>query len=76
MTFHIETSTLLTMKRVYLLKRLDYKNGGSLSPHTPYPAFFDDETQVWRVQPTALSCYFAVLPKYVEKVVDTEPVLV
>jgi len=52
------------MKRVYLLKRLEYRNGQSLNPHVPLPATFDPDRKVWLVNG------LPVLPKFVERTED------
>jgi hypothetical protein len=57
------------MTRIYLVKRLEFKGGVSLNPHTPYPAVFDEDRNLWVVSG------HPVLPKFVEKVVDNDAVL-
>lgn len=54
------------MKRVYLLKRLDYRNGQSLNPHVPLPATFSPDRNLWLVNG------LPVLPKFVEKTEEVE----
>lgn len=64
------------MNRIYLVKRLDYRHGASLNPHVPYPAEKDTDRDLWLVHIGQNAPYLPVLPKFVEKVVDSEPVLV
>ena len=64
------------MKRVYILRTLTYKHtGATLRPFTPYLGDFDSENGVWRVHVNGSAMVYAVLPKFVEKVVDIEPAL-
>ena len=64
------------MKRITLVKRLEYKHGVSLNPHVPYPANLDEERNLWLVHLGDNAPFLPVLQKFVEKVIDTEPVLV
>lgn len=52
------------MKQIYLLKRIEYRNGQSLNPHTPYKAVYNDERNLWFVNGLAIPS------KYVEKMED------
>jgi hypothetical protein len=63
------------MKRIYLVKRLDFKHGASLNAHVPYLAEKDEERELWLVRFHDEGPRFPVLPKFVEKVVDEEPVV-
>ena len=58
------------MKRIYLVKRLEFKHGTSLNPHTPYPANLDEERNLWVVHLNADAPFLPVLQKFIEKVVE------
>jgi hypothetical protein len=64
------------MKRIYLVKKLTFQHGYVLNPHTPYQAAFDDERNLWLIHMGQNAPYLPVLNKFIEKVVDMEPVLV
>ena len=64
------------MNQIYLVKRLEFKHGASLNPHVPYTAELDTDRDLWLIHLNNDSPYLPVLSKFVEKVVDTDLVLV